>query len=99
MQAKHKMGTEELARIRSAWRNLYANSQENMIVLNDGLEFKDAGATSVEMQLNENKKSTTEAIRDIFGIPNDGNYEKFIKQAIMPILTAFECALNKAAFR
>lgn len=47
------------------------------------------------MQLNESKDSTSRAIQSLFGIPPDFNYEIFIKIAIVPILTAIECALNK----
>ena len=81
--------------LKQAWRNLYSNSEENVIVLNDGLTFQEASNTSVEMQLNESKKSTAEAVQNIFGIPPNATYEIFIKTAIMPILTAIECALNK----
>ncbi len=95
IQAKNRVSAETSQTIRDAWRNLYANSQDNMIILNDGLEFRDAGNTSVEMQLNENKKSLAESIQSVFGVPSDGNYERFIKQAIMPILTSIECALNR----
>ena len=66
-----------------------------MIVLNDNLDFKEASSTSTEMQLNENKTSLNNSILDIFGVPIDFNWETFIKTAIMPILTAIECALNQ----
>ena len=95
IQAKGRVSAENLEAIRTAWRNLYANSQDNMVVLNEGLEFKEAANTSVEMQLNESKESMHNSICRIFGIPLDGNYELFIKQAIMPVLNAIECALNR----
>jgi HK97 family phage portal protein len=95
LQAKNRISTESMTALKTAWRNLYSNNQENMMILNDGLTFQEASSTSVEMQLNESKKSDADAILGIFGIPADKNYELFIKQAIMPILTAIECALNR----
>lgn len=93
--AENKLSAEAMATLKRAWKNLYSNNEENVIVLNDGLTFKEASNTSVEMQLNENKDSTTKAIQRIFGIPPDSSYEAFIKTAVMPILVAIECALNR----
>ena len=95
INAKNKLSLEAMSALKNAWRNLYSNNQENVIVLNDGLTFQEASNTSVEMQLNESKESMHSSICRIFGIPIDGNYEMFIKQAVMPILNAIECALNR----
>lgn len=62
---------------------------------NDNLDFKEAGNTSTEMQLNESKASINNSILNIFGVPTDWNWETFIKTAVMPILSAIECALNR----
>jgi hypothetical protein len=45
------------------------------------------------MQLNENKKTLQEEINTIFHIEND--YNLTFKKAILPILVAFETALNR----
>lgn len=95
INSKNRLSRETMSALKQAWRNLYSNSEENVIVLNDGLTFQEASNTSVEMQLNESKKSTAEAMQNIFGIPPNSTYEIFIKTAIMPILTAIECSLNK----
>ena len=95
INAKNKLSLDAMSALKTAWRNLYSNNQENVIVLNDGLTFQEASNTSVEMQLNESKESMHNSICRIFGIPIDGNYEMFIKQAVMPILNAIECALNR----
>ena len=81
--------------LKRAWRELYCNTENNVIVLNDNLDFKEASSTSTEMQLNENKNSLNNGVLDVFGVPIDFNWETFIKTAIMPILTAIECALNR----
>ena len=66
-----------------------------MIILNDGLTFQEASNTSVELQLNETKKAMAESILDIFSVPVKWDWDTFIKTAIMPVVTAIECALNK----
>lgn len=95
IKAEKKITKEAMDSLKRAWRELYCNTENNVIVLNDNLDFKEASSTSTEMQLNENKTSLNNSILDIFNVPIDFNWETFIKTAIMPILTAIECALNR----
>ena len=90
--------------LKASWRNMYSNNTENVVVLNDGLEFQEASNTSVEMQLNENKKTNAEeickllnmSVKVLNGTANDQEQSDYIKNCIMPILTAFSTALNKS---
>jgi HK97 family phage portal protein len=93
IKSQRKLGQEEINLLKAAWRNLYANDQSNVVVLNNGLEFQEASNTSVEMQLNESKKTLQDEINNIFHIQED-YYETF-KTAIYPIVKAFETALNR----
>ena len=93
IKSQRKLGQEEINLLKAAWRNLYANDQSNVVVLNNGLEFQEASNTSVEMQLNESKKTLQDEINNIFHIQDD-YYETF-KTAIYPIIKAFETALNR----
>ena len=93
IKSQRKLGQEEIDLLKAAWQNLYANDQSNVVVLNNGLEFQEASNTSVEMQLNESKKTLQDEINAIFHITDD-YYETF-KTAIYPILKAFETALNR----
>ncbi len=93
LKAQRKLGKEEIEELKKAWKNLYANNETNTIVLNNGLEFQEASNSSVEMQLNESKHTLQEEINNIFHIQADF-YETF-KQAIYPIVKAFETALNR----
>ena len=95
IKSEKKITKEAMAGLKRAWRELYCNTENNVIVLNDNLDFKEASNTSTEMQLNENKNSINNSILDIFGVPTDWNWETFIKTAVMPILSAIECALNR----
>lgn len=93
LKSQRKLGTDEINELKKAWKNLYANNETNTIVLNNGLEFQEASNSSVEMQLNESKHTLQQEINNIFHIQDDF-YETF-KQAIYPIVKAFETALNR----
>ena len=95
IKSEKKITKEAMDSLKKAWRELYCNTENNVIVLNDNLDFKEASNTSTEMQLNENKNSINNSILDIFGVPTDWNWETFIRTAVMPILSAIECALNR----
>ena len=95
INAKNRLTREAIDALKAAWYKFYSNNDENVIILNEGLTFQEASNTSVEMQLNESKKSMSDSILEIFGMPTDWNWETFIKTAIMPILATFECALNR----
>ena len=56
-------------------------------------EVKEASNTSRENEINEKNITFRTEIKDIFHIGD--NYDDFIKNAIMPIATAFATALNR----
>ena len=91
--SQRKLGEKEIAMLKKAWANLYSNKSDNAIVLNEGMDFKEGSSTTVELQLNERKKTLQEEIDNIFH--NKTNFDEFMKEAIMPILTAIKTALNK----
>lgn len=94
LKAQRKLGQDEINTLKKAWSKMYANNSENVVVLNNGLEFQDASETSVDMQLDQNKKTLAEEINGIFHIHPD-NFELTFKEAIYPIVKAFETALNR----
>ena len=93
LKSQRKLGQDEIDLLKQAWANLYANDESNVVVLNNGLEFQEASNTSVEMQLDENKKTLQAEIDNIFHIYDD--YNKTFKTALYPIIKAFETALNR----
>lgn len=95
INAQNRLTKDAMDALKSAWNKFYYNNEESVILLNDGLTFQEASNTSVKMQLNENKNSLNNSILDIFGVPTTWSWETFIKAAIMPVLTTFECALNR----
>lgn len=93
LKSVRKLGQDEINTLKKAWNNLYRNNEENVVVLNNGLEFQEASNTSVEMQLNESKKTLQDEINNLFHISND--FDLTFKLAIYPIVKAFETALNR----
>lgn len=93
LKSQRKLGQEEIDVLKNAWRKMYANNEEDAVVLNNGLEFQEASNSSVEMQLNESKKTLEEEINNLFHIHED--FDLTFKEAIYPIVKAFETALNR----
>ena len=94
LKSQRKLGQDEIDTLKRAWANLYSNNEEAVVVLNNGLEFQEASNTSVEMQLNESKKAFLDEINAIFHIYPD-DFDRTFKEAIYPIVKAFETALNR----
>jgi HK97 family phage portal protein len=103
LKSQGRLSPDAITELKKAWNNLYKNNSENVVVLNNGLEFQEASNTSVEMQLNENKKTNSAEICKMLIVPpsildgtaSDEVYNNWIKVCILPILTAFQTALNK----
>lgn len=93
LQSTKKLTQEAIDKLKKAWKELYSNSGENVVVLNDGIEFKESSNSSVELQLNERKNTLKLDIKDIFHISDDNT--TYIKDAVMPVINAIESALNK----
>lgn len=103
IKSPKKLATEAINALKKAWRRLYQNNTENVVILNEGLEFQEASNTSVEMQLNENKKTNSDEICKLFGMPpamvtgeaTEQDRADFVQFCLNPILKEFECALNR----
>jgi HK97 family phage portal protein len=103
LKSQGRLSKEAIEELKAAWKNLYANNDENVVVLNNGLDFQEASNTSVEMQLNENKKTNSIEIQKVLKVPpsilegkaSDDVYNLWIKICILPILVALITALNK----
>lgn len=103
VKSARKLTQEAIDKLKEAWRKLYSNNSDNIVILNDGLEFQEASNTSVEMQLNENKETNSAEICKLFNIPKNiingtataKEYTNAFKMGVMPVLKAIECALNR----
>ena len=79
---------------------MYQNNTENVVILNEGLDFQEASNTSVEMQLNENKQTNAKEVRSLLGVPDNLATEQgdkvYIKYLINAFMGEFMTALNRA---
>mgnify|MGYP000554022932 CR=1 FL=1 len=103
VKSPRKLTQDAIDKLKEAWRRLYSNNSDNVVILNEGLEFQEASNTSVEMQLNENKETNSAEICKIFNIPENiirgtasrQEYTNAFKMGVMPVLKTIECALNR----
>lgn len=102
LQTQGRVEKDKMQMIKEAYARMYSNSTENIVVLNEGLNFKEASATSQELQLNENKITNNDDICKVFGIPpkiisgGATNEDKrlYYEGCIYPILVRFANALD-----
>lgn len=104
LRTEHRVDESAMQTIREAWRKLYSNNGDGMMILQNGLDFKESSSTAVEMQLNQNKVTNAEQIAMLFGLSpdvlsgraDDRTYINSIRTAVLPVVSAFEMALNRA---
>lgn len=89
--------------LKEAWRQMYSNNTENVMVLNNGIEFQEASLSSVELQLNENKQTNATEICKLFNFPENvikgkatkEEYKNAFDFGVKPLLKAISTALNR----
>lgn len=92
LKAQKHLDEKGMSILKSQWNDYFAGNS-SCVILNDGMEFQEASNTSVENQLNEKNKTFSEEVKEIFHIGKTN--EDFLKNAIMPLTTAFCTALNR----
>lgn len=107
LTSEKKLSEEVMTYIKEAFRKQYSNNAENVIVLNEGMQFKESSNNAIEMQLNENKNSNAAELGKIFHMsPNLLNgasasikpteeIQKFVKLAVLPLFKTIEAAVNE----
>lgn len=94
LQSEKELSKEAMDSLKKAWRELYSNTSDNVIVLNKGLTFQEASDNSVDLQIDQRKRSLFKEINEVFGIHSD-KFEDIFREAVLPVLEAIESALNK----
>lgn len=93
LKSPRKLEQKALDALQLGFAKMFGTGEENVVVLNNGLEFQEASSTAAEMQLDQNKKTLNDEIKDVFHIYSD-DFDKTFKEAIYPIIKAFEAELN-----
>jgi HK97 family phage portal protein len=102
LETANRLSKDSLIALKNAFKKMYSNNTENVIVLNDGVKFQEASNTSVELQLNENKKTNAIEVCKVFQIPptiiEGGGTEEdrklFHENCIIPLIEKFNNAIN-----
>ena len=105
LQSERKLEPDALKELRTGFEKMYGSSYEGFVILNKGVTFTPAQATSVEMQLAENKSRNREEICSLLCLPvsiltGSAKVEEFsraIQVAVLPLLDCFDKAVNRAA--
>lgn len=101
LKAKKKLDEPALAKLKEGFARMYSNGSDNVVVLNEGLEFQESSNNSVEMQLNQNKVTNAGEFAKIFHVSPDVMSGKtadtagLAKLAAIPLMTTIQCALNR----
>ena len=92
LKSQKHLDEKSMKALKKAWEDYYAGNA-NTVVLNDGIDFQEASNSSQQNEINEKSKTFADDVRTLFHISD--NFDDFIKNAIMPIATAFVTALNR----
>lgn len=92
IKSQKHLDEKAMEKLKTAWENYY-NGNANTVILNDGMEFQEASNSSQHNEMDAKNKTFADEMRIIFHIGN--TYDDFIKNAIMPIASAFATALNR----
>gem|GEM_PF-615295 len=103
LKSEKHISDEAITKIRDNYKQMYSNDNgdQKIVVLNAGIDFQPAASTAAEMQLNENKRTSSTELCKLFGFPHtviDGgatedDNRKYIA-AVVALLNQIETALD-----
>lgn len=107
LKSAKRLDADSLKNLKDGFSKMYSNNSDNVVVLNEGLDFQESSNTSVEMQLNENKRTNADEFSKIFhiapgvmeGSASAGDVASLARLAAIPLMTAIQCALNRDLLR
>ena len=103
LKSQRKLGKEAIDYVRTQWRKLYSNNADNVMVLNEGMDFQECSSTSMEMQLNQSKITNSKDVCKLFlmpanilnGTPTEQDRKLYVEECLNQVISAFECSLNR----
>ena len=107
LKSQKRLTDVAMQMLRQAFNAIYNDPDNNVVVLNDSIDFKEASSTNQELQLLDNKDSCAAEIAKIFGIPSsmltgsksrDSNAAEDKKRYIatcLALMEDIECSLNR----
>ena len=101
LTSENKLSDEVMTKMRETWHKVFDKNVEGMMILNKGIQFQEASATSTELQLNENKITNATDIMLLFLLSSkalqgasDDEIVSAVKTACIPIIEQMEAAYN-----
>lgn len=107
LKTDSKLSKDVIGRLRASWESLYSGAKNagKTVILEEGLTYQPLSLKPSELNLNENRKISSQDICTLFDMPtslvlNDGNFSDednllFLKYCLSPIICAIESALDK----
>ena len=107
LKSQDRITEDAIKALKDAWARMFSENNENVIILNKGMEFQQSSESSTEMQINETVNTLTREICEIFGVNlsmlckgDQGTVSReertvFIQYCIQPILAEIVNALNR----
>ena len=103
LESEHKIDKDAIKELKDGFNKLYSDDNENAIVLNNGVKFHESSNSSMELQLNENKKANAIEICKLFGMPpeilsggaTEEQKKQFIQYCIIPVLEILVESINR----
>lgn len=104
LKTPKELEEKALNKLKTAFLRLYNNEDESVILLDETLDFKETGNTSVEMQLREQKVTNAGEFAKIFhisaevvgGKADENDVASIARLAAIPLMKAIESAANRA---
>lgn len=104
IKAQNRVDKSTGEKLKSAYNKLYGSSASNLLILSNGLDFKDISSSNGDIQLEELRKATSEEISNALGVPisiingtaNEETFRLFLQTKINPLLNKIESALNQS---
>ena len=92
-----------MQKVKTAWNKLWASGSDSLIVLSNGLKYRELQSNNNESQLEQLKKVSNEEIAQALGVPmsilnstaQDSQYRNWINTRINPLVSIIEDAFNK----
>lgn len=103
LSSEKRLSQQSLDALKESFERMYSNTTSGAVVLNSGVSFKEASNTSVELQLNETNQAVQNTICTAIALPPEAingkgteeTLEIAVQQAVIPLLTKMEAALNR----
>ena len=57
IKSKKKLDKASIDLLKRGWQNMYSTGSENVVVLNDGIEFQEASDSAIQMQISQTKNA------------------------------------------